>query len=114
MADEYLLVPGNIYESARVWINGKEAGIIWSVPFQLNVGKFLHPGTNTLCIEVANLMANRIREMDRQGIEWKRFHDINIVNLSYRPFSAADWSILPSGLEGPVKLVPLKREHGDR
>ncbi len=26
----------------------------------------------------------------------------------YQPFSAADWEPLPSGLLGPVKLMPFK------
>ena len=109
-ADDYLLNLENVHESARVWINGNDAGIIWSVPYQARIGRFLHQGVNTIRIEVSNLMANRIREMDRKGIEWKKFHDINFVNLNYKPFSAAEWSVLPSGLEGPVRLVPVKRD----
>jgi len=109
-ADDYLLNLENVHESARVWINGKEAGIIWSVPYQARVGRFLHQGVNTIRIEVSNLMANRIREMDRKGMEWKKFHDINFVNLNYKPFSVVEWSVLPSGLEGLVRLVPMKRE----
>jgi hypothetical protein len=104
---EYLLVLDNVHESARVWINGVEAGILWSVPFQCKVGSLLHQGINTIRIEVANLMANRIRAMDMQGIEWKKFYDINMVNIAYKPFNASDWNILPSGLGGTVKLVPL-------
>ena len=109
-ADEYMLMLEDVHESARVLINGKDAGLIWSVPFQTMVGRLLHQGANTIRIEVSNLMANRIREMDMQGIEWKKFYDINIVNLAYKPFNASDWSVLPSGLGGPVKLVPMKRE----
>jgi hypothetical protein len=109
-ADEYILILDDVHESARVWINSMEAGLIWSVPFQCKVGRLLHPGVNTIRIEVANLMANRIREMDLNGTEWKKFHDINFVNLAYKPFNASDWSILTSGLGGPVRLVPLTRE----
>ncbi len=109
-ADDYLLKLEDVYESARIWINGKEAGILWSVPYQARVGRFLHQGVNTLRIEVANLMANRIREMDRKGIEWKKFYDINIVNLNYKPFDASGWSVLPSGLKGPVRLIPVKSD----
>ncbi len=107
--DEYLLCLGDVRESARVWINGHEAGIAWSNPFRLKVGQYLREGTNTLRIEVANLMANRIRYMDREGIEWKIFHDINFVSLFYTPFDASDWEVLPSGLGGPVSLVPLAK-----
>ena len=107
-ADDFLLRLEEVHESARVWINGKESGIVWSVPYQAKVGHYLHQGVNTIRIEVANLMANRIREMDSKGIEWKKFYDINIVNLNYKPFNAAEWSVLPSGLNGPVELIPLE------
>ena len=94
-------------ESAKVWINGKYVGLLWSIPYQARVGKFLQAGTNTITIEVANLMANRIRYMDRNGITWRNYHEINFVNINYKNFDASNWKVQPSGLEGPVQLVPL-------
>lgn len=107
MADDYLLIPGKINESAKVWINGQYAGILWSIPYQLRAGRFLKPGKNTITFEVANLMANRIRYMDRNGITWRNYHEINFVNINYKNFDAAGWKIQPSGLEGPVILKPV-------
>lgn len=107
-ADEYILDLGKVSESARVWINGEEVGILWSLPYQARVGKYLKPGQNTLKIEVANLMANRIRYMDRQGIEWRRYHEINFVNINYEPFDASNWEPMTSGLLGPVRLLPYQ------
>jgi hypothetical protein len=46
--------------------------------------------------------------LDRRGINWKYFHDINIVNVNYKPFDASDWPLFDSGLLGPVHLKPLK------
>jgi hypothetical protein len=57
-ANEYLLQLGQVNESAHVWINGKDAGIVWGIPFQIKIKEFLQPGVNTIKIEVANLMAN--------------------------------------------------------
>ncbi len=54
-------------------------------------------------------MANRIRYMDREGIEWRNFHDINFVSLFYTPFDASGWEVLPSGPGGPVRLTPLAK-----
>ncbi len=105
---EYMLDLGKVYESARIWINGKELGYCWSVPFEMKAGKFLKEGENTLTIEVSNLMANRIRYMDRQEISWRNFHEINFVNIEYRPFDASGWEVQPSGLEGPVRLIPMQ------
>ena len=35
-------------------------------------------------------------------------HEINFVNINYRRFDASKWPLQPSGLLGPVELVPLK------
>lgn len=51
-----------------------------------------------------NLSANRIRDLDRRQVPWRVFHDINLVNIKYRPFDASDWPVLDSGLLGPVVL----------
>jgi hypothetical protein len=97
-----------LYESARVIINGKDAGLIWSLPYELNVGSLLKEGSNTISIEVCNLMANRIRDMDRKGEVWRNYHEINFVNINYKDFDAGKWKVQPSGLDGAVQLIPLK------
>jgi hypothetical protein len=63
---------------------------------------------NMLTIEVTNLAANRIADLDRRGVNWKAFHEINFVNRDYKPFDASKWPLRDSGLIGPVQLVPLK------
>ena len=108
-ADDWTLDLGKVRESARVTVNGQPAGVAWCHPFRLPVGRFLRPGLNTLAVEVTNLAANRIADLDRRGVPWKRFHDINFVNIRYEPFDAAKWEPVPSGLPGPVRLVPVKR-----
>ena len=42
----------------------------------------------------------------RRGVPWKIFHDINIVNLAYKPCNAAGWPLTDCGLLGPVTLTP--------
>jgi hypothetical protein len=106
-ADDYLLIPGQVNESAKVWINGQYAGLLWSIPYRMRVGQYLKTGANTIKIEVANLMANRIRDMDRKGIVWRNYHEINFVNINYKNFDASGWKVQPSGLTGPVVLVPV-------
>ena len=81
-AKDYLLALGKVDESARVTINGKEVGILWSLPFKANIGSYLKQGDNTITVEVANLMANRIRYMDSHNIEWRIYHEINFVNVA--------------------------------
>ncbi|PHR86084.1 MAG: hypothetical protein COA80_19940, partial [Leeuwenhoekiella sp.] len=81
----------------------------WSVPFRLRLHD-LKPKGNTLKIAVTNLGANRIRAKERRGEEWKNFYEINMVNKDYKPFDASVWELTPSGLLGPVTLIPLNLE----
>lgn len=106
-ADDWILDLGDVRESARVRINGQEAGIAWTVPFRLKVGKWLKPGRNRIEIEVTNLPANRISDMDRRGKNWRIFNDINMVALNYSNKLYDGWQPLPSGLNGIVRLVPV-------
>jgi hypothetical protein len=107
-ADDWLLDLGDVRETARVRLNGRDVATAWSLPFQLRVGEFLKPGRNVLEIEVTNLAANRIRDMDQRKVEWKIMREINFVNINYQPFDASQWALKPSGLLGPVTLTPLK------
>ena len=100
----YLLKLGRVAESAKVYINGKDAGILWSIPFQQDITPVLVNGENKIRIEVANLMANRIRQLDQQKIAWRNYHEINFVNINYKNFDASDWKPMESGLIGPVTL----------
>nr|WP_314492668.1 glycosyl hydrolase [uncultured Chryseobacterium sp.] len=106
-SDDYLMKFGKLYESAKVMINGQEAGIVWSLPFEINIGKYLKKGKNTIQIEVCNLMANRIRDMDQKKIQWRNYHEINFVNINYKPFDASNWKVQPSGLDGEIQLIPI-------
>lgn len=106
-ADDYLLKFDKLYESAKVIVNGQEAGIVWSIPFEINIGKYLKKGKNTIQIEVCNLMANRIRYMDQNKIQWRNYHEINFVNIDYKAFDASNWKVQPSGLDGQIQLIPL-------
>ena len=104
----YLLELGKVNESANIVINGKSAGILWSLPFKMEIGRYLQTGENTIVVEVANLMANRIRYMDQHKIEWRKYHEINFVNINYKEFDASGWKVQPSGLEGPVTITEME------
>ncbi len=106
-AKEYILNLNEVDESAHVYINGQDVGVLWSIPFEARIGKYLKVGTNTLKIEVVNLMANRIRNMDIHKIKWRNYHEINFVDINYKDFDASKWDIMPSGLIGPVLITPF-------
>jgi len=108
--DNWYLNLGDVRESAKIWLNDNFIGTAWSVPFKLQTGK-LKPGKNILKIQVTNLSANRVRDMELKGQEWKIFYEINMVDKDYKKFDATKWSPMPSGLLGPVSLTPLKKEN---
>ena len=51
-----------------------------------------------------NLPANRIADMDRKGIPWRKMKEINVVDINYKKTSYADWKPVKSGLDSAVKL----------
>jgi hypothetical protein len=103
----FLIDLGDVRESARVYINGEYAGCAWSVPFLLTT-QAVRQGNNTIRIEVTNLPANRIAELDRRGVNWRKFNEINIVNIHYQKSSYANWAPMKSGLNSDVRLLPLR------
>jgi hypothetical protein len=105
---DWLLDLGEVRESARVRLNGRDVATAWSIPFRVRVGEFLQPGRNILELDVTNLAANRIRDLDQRKVNWKIMREINFVNINYQPFDASGWPLTPSGLLGPVTLTPLR------
>jgi len=108
-AADWLLDLGDVRESARVILNGQPVATAWSLPFRVRLAAhLLKPGRNVLELDVTNLAANRIRDMDQRKLPWKIMRDANIVNINYKPFDASGWPLQPSGLIGPVTLTPLE------
>ena len=96
---------GDVRESARVYINGQFIGCAWSVPFILDCRNALRKGKNELRIEVTNLPANRIADLDRKGVKWRKMEEINVVDINYKKTTYDSWSPVPSGLNSKVKLI---------
>lgn len=106
----FILDLGDVRETAHVIVNGKDAGTLFAVPYRMDITPYLHEGDNTLEVEVANLPANRIAKLDRDGVEWRKFKEINVVDLNYKTKRYDDWAPVPSGLNGVVKLIPCTVE----
>ncbi|MDP4174660.1 MAG: glycosyl hydrolase [Bacteroidota bacterium] len=102
----WILDLGKVCESARIKINGHAIGSLWASPFNISFGDVLTKGENELQVEVTNSAANRIKDLDERKVNWKKFYDINIVNINYKPFNASEWKLSESGLIGPVLLYP--------
>ncbi len=102
---EWMIDLGDVRESARVYLNGKFLGCAWAVPFVLDCRDALRKGKNELRIEVTNLPANRIRDLDRKGYKWRKFNEINVVDINYKRTTYDGWEPVKSGLNSEVKLI---------
>jgi hypothetical protein len=112
-ATHWRLNLGVVQESARVYLNGAFLGTLIGPDYSLTFGSSLLKEQNDLKIIVSNLMANRIADMDRKGIFWKKFYNVNFParkaeNRKDGLFDASLWSPKPSGLIGPAEIMPLK------
>ena len=100
---------GTICQSARVRLNGKPLGTVFAPPFRVPVATLL-PAGNLLEVEVTNVSANRVRDLDVRHVPWKIFYPPNVLSVDYKPFDAAGWPLAASGLLGPVTLTPEKAD----
>lgn len=104
---------GNVADSARVRLNGRELGTLIGPPYRVVLSASQLREANTLEVSVTNLSANRIRDLDVRGVRWKKFYNVNFPPRfpdSRGPdglFTAAQWKPIESGLLGPVTLTPL-------
>ncbi|MCL4483976.1 MAG: glycosyl hydrolase [Bacteroidetes bacterium] len=108
---------GNVKNMARVKLNGKDLGVVWTFPWQVDISGVVKGKGNKLEIEVANLWANRLigdESLPDDGIKGGKWPDW-ILNGTPRPtkrytfttyrFYKKDDPLLESGLMGPVSIM---------
>ena len=106
---------------ARVKVNGRDCGVVWTEPYRVDITSAVKPGENMLEISVANLWPNRLigdeqlpKDCDRtvEGVfkswpQWlidgKPSPTGRFTVTTYQPWEKDD-ALLPSGLLGPVTL----------
>ncbi len=104
---EWRLDLGAVHSSARVRLNDRDVATLIGPSFTTLLPGLRATG-NALEVEVTSLGANRIRDLDRRGVAWRIFEDINFVDRQYKSFDASHWPLEPCGLLGPVRLVALQ------
>lgn len=103
----------NLYYSAEVFVGDEFVGSTICAPYYVDIpADALHEG-DTLRVQVANLMLNRVKYMDQEGRPYRIFRNANVASHTRETrgpdglFNAA-WLPAPkSGIEGPVTLTPL-------
>lgn len=115
IAKHYQLDLGKVAATAVVFLNGKKIATLIGPRYTINLpANTFRSGDNLLEIDVSNTMANRIAYMDKAGIAWKKFYNINFpAKLALNRgedglFTASGWQPQPSGLLGAVTIQPLK------
>jgi len=93
---------GTVKNLAEVSLNGKPLGILWKAPFRVEITAAAQAGANHLEIKITNLWPNRLIGDEKlpaaQRITWASVQQYK-----------ADSPLLPSGLLGPVTIVPAQQ-----
>ncbi len=111
-SDGWILDLGRVCESAAVTLNGKELGTLIGPLYRIRIPNKLIREKNVLEVKVSNLMANRIADLDKRNVSWKKFYNVNFpvrIRSNTGPdgyFNASKWEPRDSGLIGPVTLMP--------
>ena len=110
---------GQVDVMARVKLNGKDLGLLWCPPFQVDISKAAKSGKNILEIEVTNLWINRligdevfayknIYSQIREGQSLPADSQRKTFEFRFGGRNAKHWkatdALRPSGLIGPVCL----------
>lgn len=88
---------GVVKNIARVKLNGKDLGIVWTHPWHVEISSVVKAKGNQLEVEVINLWPNRLIKDATLPVTQRLTHT-NIVLKK-------DAVLLPSGLLGPVKII---------
>lgn len=97
----YKLDLGQVYEMAKVKLNGRYIGGVWTPPYTIDATPYLKTGRNEVEISVVNNWKNRIVG-DLQLPKNER--RTSFTHLSY----GADTPLQPAGLIGAVKVLKVK------
>ena len=93
---------GEVAIAATVFVNGKEAGIVWCTPWQIDITDFVVDGKNDLQIHVVNTWNNRLIADSKLPENQRKAY----VSQPYR-FKKSD-PLIKGGLLGPVRVKQVK------
>ena len=117
---ELYLNLGMVKNMAHVRLNGKDLGVVWTSPWQVNISDAVKKKGNKLEIDVANLWANRLigdESLPDDGIKDNKWPDWLLngtprtsgrYTFTTHRFYKKDDALMESGLMGPVSILESK------
>jgi len=106
----------NVKDLAKVKLNGKNVGVIWTAPYRVDITSAMRRGQNHLEIQVVNRWVNRLigdQKLPDDGIKNGKWPDwllkgkprpsARYTFTTYNPYKQ-DSPLTPSGLIGPVTI----------
>jgi hypothetical protein len=120
-AGELYLDLTEVYNLARITLNGKDLGVLWTSPWRVNIAKAVKKGNNQLTIEVANLWVNRLigdsfmpydGQVNNKWPEWLlkgKPRTSGRYTFTTYDYYKKDSPLMRSGLIGPVKIMGIKK-----
>jgi hypothetical protein len=95
--NKFLLDLGIVKDIAEITVNGKAIGVLWKLPYQIDITPALKQGSNTLEIKVTNQWTNRITG---DGIN----PTSKVLSGAGLSFGGGNTKLIESGLIGPVTI----------
>ncbi|MFH0759205.1 MAG: glycosyl hydrolase [Bacteroidota bacterium] len=105
----------NIVETAHLYLNGSDLGILWKRPFSVDITEALKQGDNRLRVEVANTWANGLAG-DARLPEDQRRTRTNVTRLPNAwtyPFETIpndQYDLIEGGLSGSVNIFTFSTD----
>ncbi|MBS1663026.1 MAG: glycoside hydrolase family 2 protein [Bacteroidetes bacterium] len=111
--ERWILDLGKVGRVAEVFLNGKKVGDLIGPEYKVVLKADDLKDRNELKVRVSSGMLNRIEDMERKGVVWKKFYNTNFP-AHERATRGADGLFDPTklpleeaGLLGPVVLEPV-------
>ena len=96
---------GDVRDFARVFVNGREAAVLWAQPYSCDIAPFARKGTNEIRVEVTSTWFNRLAYDFAQPPEKRKTWTVWKVDDRTPPCLKPGAKPRPSGLLGPVRIL---------
>ena len=101
---------GKVANIADVFVNGKKVGVVWMRGQNLNITEFVQSGANKLTVRVINTNINRVAGFKNNSpIPADLVSRFGAKDINEIPMEFGFEPLPPSGLMGPVRIVPGKK-----